>query len=130
MTMLINSKFKEEAASNLTTYCDSLSEGLINPSSVTELDLHYSGLKEWPEELKQFVNLEVLNLNGNEISSIPNSIEHLQNLRELKFCGNRIYKIPTSIFSLPLLTSLDFNCNILIWVEMDCQWEVLVNYVS
>ena len=76
---------------------ESLEEANSNPDSVISLRLQKQKLTKFPKEIRQFKNLEVLDLKKNEIDSVPAWIGELQNLRVLVLSKNNLTVLPDEI---------------------------------
>lgn len=68
-------------------------------------------LKKIPEDIRNNIDVEKLNLSNNKIVEFPEWIGELKNLTELNLSGNCIKKIPDTIRHLNLLTKLDLSHN-------------------
>lgn len=64
-----------------------------------------------PETLGFLTNLEVLELQGNKITSLPNEIQELTQLRSLNISNNNLKGLPTSLFRSNSLIELIANKN-------------------
>ena len=64
-----------------------------------------------PSELRNLINLKVLNLSDNELTELPNGIFNLINLTFLGLGQNRIPSLPPEIGKLKNLTVLDLGDN-------------------
>jgi Leucine-rich repeat (LRR) protein len=82
-----------------------------NPQSVLKLNLSKKGLKEFPEEVYAFTNLQQLNLSKNKLTSIPEQISTLQKLTFLDISSNKITALPQSIGKLSSLNSFKMSQN-------------------
>ena len=101
-------KFAEDAGCDTCYY--SLEDAMANKDQVICLDLTKSRLKDFPIEVLEFKNLEVLLLNRNKITMIPQSISQLQSLRVLAIYRNRIEDM-SPLCNLPNLEQLDISDN-------------------
>jgi Leucine-rich repeat (LRR) protein len=61
------------------------------------------------DEVFDFVWLEILNLNYNQLSELPNSISRLQNLSILDLRQNYLRELPASIYNLQNLRVLNVS---------------------
>jgi Leucine-rich repeat (LRR) protein len=82
----------------------SLEEALKQKDCVTCLDLSKQRLKQIPNEVFEFPNLEKLILNKNKIKHIPDSLSTLRNLHYLDLSSNYIDSLPPSLSELSLDT--------------------------
>lgn len=89
----------------------SLEEALKLPEKVVHLDLSKQRLKEFPLEILNFPNLEVLDLSRNRISLLPAEIGKLKNLRILNLSKNRFSILPQQIGQLEKLKILNLARN-------------------
>jgi Leucine-rich repeat (LRR) protein len=117
-TILITSPLSAQEASLLDSAAlaqkkefTSLDEALKNPAAVYRLDLSFSGLAEFPQEIVQFKNLQSLNLSNNGMSAIPSDIAKLTKLQRLNLATNGLKRLPTEIVSLKHLKWVDISQN-------------------
>lgn len=96
----------------------SMEVALENPSLVYNLDLSmtYWGMDDqiFMEDLNSmasFVNLEMLVLAGNELTTIPESISKLKSLKMLDLQDNQLVTLPDGIGELSNLEELDLQSN-------------------
>ena len=89
----------------------SLEEAAVNPSLVYKLDLSNAkpALKEIPAEIKDFKNLQELNLSGNKIKELPAWLFGLTNLQKLEMSSNYIKELPAGIKNLNEIRVLDIS---------------------
>jgi Leucine-rich repeat (LRR) protein len=78
---------------------------------VTKLNLSGKNLKEIPENVYDYTNLEKLDLSHNQIASIPQAILKLRKLRTIDLSFNKISVLQSSIFKLPKLRVLNLHGN-------------------
>lgn len=90
-----------------------IAKALENPDYVYRLNLTRKRLKEVPEEILQFKNLQELNLNRNKLDSLPPWLNQLQNLMVFSASRNEIEAIPKELCRLPELRVLDMSNNYL-----------------
>jgi len=64
-----------------------------------------------PREIGSFKQLEILWLNGHNLTSIPKEIGNLKNLRVLMLGDNKLLSIPKGIYNLKNLTHLSLGGN-------------------
>jgi internalin A len=69
------------------------------------------GLKNFPMELLELENLEMLDLSNNRISNVPKEITRLKKLKTLILRNNRIKNLPEEIADLENLTHLVLGGN-------------------
>ncbi|WVY98928.1 hypothetical protein V8G54_031079 [Vigna mungo] len=91
---------------------DSIPSGCIS-YDLERLYMSYNELDRFPEWLKQFVNLQYLDLSENHINgSIPRTIGQLKKLVSLYLQSNKLSRnIPYSLVQLQNLQNLDINQN-------------------
>ena len=68
----------------------SIEEALRKPEVVKILDLRGQGLKALPEELALCINLEKIDLSGNELSEFPTVLSKLKKLKILFLTNNQL----------------------------------------
>ncbi len=68
----------------------SLETALANKDQVVKLNLRKHKLKEIPEDITQFPNLQVLNLSKNKLTTLPSFVGQLSKLTHLDVSRNRI----------------------------------------
>ena len=73
--------------------------------------INNSLVKEIPENLTIFTNLQILSLALNQIKKIPNNFTNLVNLKRLDISYNKIKEIPYSFCNLINLQELDLSNN-------------------
>jgi hypothetical protein len=90
--------------------CHSFEEAAKEPEKVLTIMinsyLHGITLKEVPDSIKIFVNLEKLYLTDHGLTSVPKVIGSLSKLKVLSFGGNELEKLPEEIFELKNLEEL------------------------
>jgi len=89
----------------------SLSEALKSPDIVYILDLSKKKLKEFPEDILKFKNLQKLDLYKNKLDSIPENIKYLNFLQYINIGKNNLETFPIGITELVKLKSLILNQN-------------------
>jgi Leucine-rich repeat (LRR) protein/signal transduction histidine kinase len=97
----------------------SLTEALINPLEVYNLDLSGQQITEFPMEILQLKNIRNLNLGynsyeygrNNNLKEIPTQIGELKQLQELNLGGNQLTNIPIQIGELKQLRKLNLGGN-------------------
>ena len=78
---------------------------------VTKLNLSGLGLKEFPENLFEYINLTKLVLSNNRIKAIPKEILKLKKLNVLDLANNEIKVLHGAVFKLPKLRALNVYGN-------------------
>jgi len=91
-------------------FLDLNTASMMNPDSITSLDLSENGLTELPQELAKFKNLRYLNLSNNRLVSIDN-LPVFKNLRFLDISNNVIGILPASICELKELEEVNAENN-------------------
>jgi len=89
----------------------SLEEASTSPEEVYILDLHDKKLKQFPQEILGFKNLQILYLSENKIQSLPENINELEKLQILDLYDNKIVNLPNSFSELKNLKRLDLGYN-------------------
>ena len=80
-------------------------------AQVTKINLSGKGLREMPENVFDYVNLEKLNLSHNKIKVIPKEIVKLRKLRSLDLSFNDLTVLQSALFKLPKLRTLNLHGN-------------------
>ncbi len=104
---------------------ETLRRALADPASVTRLDLRgwarlddegelveVRRLAKLPAEIRQLVNLEELDLGGNELTELPRELGALAKLRHLELRRNRLAKLPETFGKLGELEYLGLYGNL------------------
>lgn len=91
----------------------SIESALKQPSEVYRLDLSKEKLKEFPNEILQFTNLNELILDKNKLKSIPREINEFEYLQRLSIFSNKLTDI-SFITGLPNLVTLDLSENYIV----------------
>lgn len=84
---------------------------IVRQGNVTELRIPNQKLKEVPEIISRFTELQRLQLHENDFSELPDVIGMLQNLVELNLKGNNFTSIPNVILKITTLEKLDLTDN-------------------
>lgn len=83
----------------------------VENNHIVKLNLSYSKLERFPNEILKFKKLKELRLNNNLIPEIPKAINKLNELELLSLANNRLENIPNSICRLEKLKLLDLSGN-------------------
>ena len=75
------------------------------------LYLNNNQLSELPDSISRLQNLSELYLSNNQLSELPNSITRLQNLSTFYLAANQLSELPDSISRLQNLSKLDLSSN-------------------
>lgn len=86
---------------------------IVSNKQVVGLFLGYRKLKNFPRQILEFSELEVLSLSGNFIKSIPLSINKLIHLKKLMLSSNKLQLLPPTIGDLSCLQILFLDNNFL-----------------
>jgi len=81
--------------------------------------LNTTGIKKW-EKLKQTTRPDTvtrLSFSGFKLKNVPEDLERFVNVEELDFSGNYLVKIPKSIFKLKKLEILNLSNNCLLYTS-------------
>ncbi len=76
-----------------------------------EFKMQRKGITKIPKELFEFVDLEKINIESNQVKTLPQGITKLKNLKALDLSRNKIKKIPKQIDKLKKLEYLDISRN-------------------
>jgi Leucine-rich repeat (LRR) protein len=79
--------------------------------NLVEVDGSFSGLKAFPDFLKEASQIQVLTLNHNSITSIPDWIPALKSLVELDVSYNSLSQLDKGLFKLDHLEELNLREN-------------------
>lgn len=80
-------------------------------AQVTKINLSGKGLREIPENIYEYINLEKLDLSHNKIEVIPKEIVKLKKLRSLNLSFNNLTVLQSALFKLPKLKTLNLHGN-------------------
>ena len=108
---LVKAQLLGSAALDTMKVYRSLDKALKEPEKVYILDLNKEKLKDFPLEILQLKNLNVLLLQKNKFKEIPDTIQNLTYLQELDLSRNKLTEIPVGITKLQHLKSLTLNRN-------------------
>lgn len=75
------------------------------------LTLKLAGLKELPQEMGQFSQLEELNLSHNLLSSLPDSMRDLGKLKRINLDNNQFTQFPDFMAKIPSLKHVSIDNN-------------------
>lgn len=92
-------------------YFSDIDEALKQKDEVYNLDLRKQNLKQFPQEILSFKNLQILFLDSNQIKKIPEEISQLSKLKVLGLGHNQIKKVPLQVGRLYDLKLLYLNSN-------------------
>lgn len=99
---------EEELESSQTFY--SLEEALDNKEFVYVLDLRSKQLKNI-NAISKLKKLQILLIDGNELTTLPKSISKCKHLQVIKASRNQFVKLPNSIVKLKYLEVLELRQN-------------------
>ena len=102
----------------------SLDQALKQKDCVTCLDLSKQRLKQIPNEVFEFSNLEKLILTKNKIKHIPDSLSQLHKLHYLDLGSNYIDALPATLNTLPIDTLIMWDNPIYELPEELSQWDL------
>lgn len=97
------------AQSHKTYY--SIEEAKRNPELVYHLDLSKQKLKQVPEDILLFSNLESLSLRKNKLKEIKLDLSSLTQIKTLNLSKNKLNNIPKWVYQLPKLEELNLSQN-------------------
>ncbi|MGB3949190.1 MAG: leucine-rich repeat domain-containing protein [Bacteroidia bacterium] len=97
----------------------SIEEALQYPEKVIRLELKKKKLKQIPQEVFKFTNLQYLDLSKNKIRELPDSIAQLINLQHLILSKNELQELNPKIGDLKNLRTLEANNNELTALPID-----------
>lgn len=87
------------------TTCYNLTEALLDPQQVKEINLNAEALKSIPGEIEKFPNLERLILSNNQLMEVSLDFSKLPKLKQLNLSNNpglAVFSFPESFYLLPL----------------------------
>lgn len=100
----------QPALDSVRTY-RSLEQALKEPDKVYRLDLSGSKLKEVPDGIRVFTNLNALDLGGNKLKAVPEWLGEFAYMQELRIAGNKLEHFPEAICRMGHLKRLDMSRN-------------------
>ncbi|WOH06875.1 hypothetical protein DCAR_0626304 [Daucus carota subsp. sativus] len=105
---------------------DSLPNPSINLALISKLDLSNNNLQSIPESLTaRLLNVTVLDVHSNQLTTLPNSIGCLSKLKILNVSGNHLRSLPTTIENCRSLEELNANFNMLTKVTDTIGFELI-----
>ncbi|MDN5212914.1 T9SS type A sorting domain-containing protein [Fulvivirgaceae bacterium BMA12] len=84
---------------------------IFSLTTLTRLDIGYTGITTMPEQISLLTNLETLNADGAALTSLPDAITQLPKLSDLKLANNQLTSLPVLLGDLQNLISLDLTRN-------------------
>lgn len=91
----------------------SLEVALKAPEEVVHLRLKRKKLKEFPIQILQLKNLEVLDLSNNKLTSLPDELIQLKHLKKLILSRNYFVEFPAVLMRMKQLEHIDLWNNFL-----------------
>jgi Leucine-rich repeat (LRR) protein len=104
-------KTKSQVLNDTNYIYHSLASALEKPDKVFRLNLSKKQLKEFPQEIFQFKNLQELDISKNKIKELPKEIGILTNLKRFNASFNKLEVLPSEIGYLKNLVYLGLNRN-------------------
>jgi len=95
-----------------------LAVAIKNPALVVSLDLSNQHLTEFPVEILQMENLELLILSSNQLTHLPEDLSALKSLKIIEFSSNDFHEIPIGLSTLPQLELIDLSENLITSVDL------------
>jgi len=96
-----------------------LPEALKNPSYYKSARFTNLNLNEFPDQIFVFLNLEEIDVSGNNLRIIPNKLNELKNLKELHLNNNRLNTLGAEITSCKKLEVLQIQDNPLVSISKE-----------
>ncbi|MGB3949207.1 MAG: leucine-rich repeat domain-containing protein [Bacteroidia bacterium] len=96
-----------------------LDEALKNPDKYRSARFYQAGLKEFPEQLFLFKNLEEIDLASNQISTLPNRLTEFKQLKEIHVNNNKLTSLGSEITNCTQLVVLQIQDNPLKSISAD-----------
>ncbi|WP_195743080.1 leucine-rich repeat domain-containing protein, partial [Leptospira interrogans] len=97
LLFLINLSCKIQAEEVEPEAYQDLTKALQNPLDVRVLILSEQKLTTLPKEIKQLQNLKLLDLGHNQLTALPKEIGQLRNLQELDLSFNSLTTLPKEV---------------------------------
>lgn len=119
---LSNAQMLDTLALDTAIWYKSIEAGLENPDEVYKLDLSKEKLTEFPVEILQFKNLNVLDLSKNKFETIPDTIQELKYLQELNLSKNKLIEFPYGVCMLRNLKYLNINQNRIVVIPQEIKY--------
>jgi len=107
----VNAQLLTEEELDTATVYHSLSEANLNPDFVFVLDLSKQKLSEFPKDIFNYKNLNVLILAKNKISKLPDSISSLKYLQIIDVSKNKLTVLPDGFYQLENLKEVNISGN-------------------
>ncbi len=85
----------------------SLKDGMKAPMEVVHLKLKRERLEDFPEQIFEFENLEILDLSNNRLTKLPAEIVNLKKLKEIILAKNNFSEFPIELLQLEKLEHID-----------------------
>lgn len=90
---------------------ENLAEGSLRGNSLLKISLYDNRLRQFPMQILQHTDLQVLNISCNQLGELPVEIGQLQGLAMLDCGHNKANSVPASIGELRELTYLYLSDN-------------------
>lgn len=113
-TKITNAQLLDSLTLDTLSGHTSIIEAMKNPETVVKLVLRKQHLKQFPNEILSFKNLQYLDISKNNISELPDSIGTLINLQYFLCSKTGLKSLPKQIGKLSHLKYLNLNQNDLI----------------
>lgn len=88
-----------------------LEDALSAPNETAQLLLSGHGITDFPREIFQLQNLEVLDLSQNLLRDLPPEIQFLSKLKNIQLRNNQLRQLPEEIGNLQVLERIDCSIN-------------------
>jgi Leucine-rich repeat (LRR) protein len=111
ISFLFSVQTKSQVLNDTTYIYRSLASALEKPDKVFKLNLSKKQLKEFPQDVFQFKNLQELDISKNKIKELPKEIGTLINLKRFNASFNKLEVLPSEIGNLTNLVYLGLNRN-------------------
>lgn len=100
-----------QAALDSTKEFYSIASALKDPEQVYRLQLTKKKYKELPEEIRQFKNLNALDIGKNRLKALPAWLGELKYMQEFRAPQNKLREMPAVVCQWPHLKRLDLHQN-------------------